>query len=417
MCVRVDFRENSPRINFDVIILVLNCGSSSVKFQLVEIAADADKNSRKIAIGIVDRLGTDAIFKVKSGAEKNAQPVRIEAHNHDDAVRTIIERVGGAGQRIDAVGHRVVHGGAFFTEAVAIDDDVLAKLEELNDLAPLHNPAAVAGIHAARKALGVALPMAAVFDTAFHHTMPEIAATYAIPAELAEKHEIRRYGFHGMAHEYSLLRYAELRGIAAGEANIVTMHLGNGSSACAIRAGRSVDTSMGFTPLEGLVMGSRSGDVDPALVSYLARKENVGADEVERWLNQRSGLRGVSGLSNDMRELMAAYETNPRARLAVEVFCYRARKYLGAYLAVLAGADGVVFSGGIGENTPPVREKICEGMEWCGLSLDKNKNASMIGAEGPISPVSARIQAYVIPSDEEAIIARAAARLFRRETS
>jgi len=398
-------------------ILVLNCGSSSVKFQLVELVADGDKNSRKLAVGIVDRLGADAVFKIKSGAEKSAPPVRVEARNHEEAVRVIIERVGEDQQRIDAVGHRVVHGGAFFTEAVVIDDDVLAKLEELNDLAPLHNPAAVAGIHAARKALGAALPMAAVFDTAFHHTMPEIAATYAIPAELAEKHEIRRYGFHGMAHEYSLLRYAVLRGIAPAEVDIVTMHLGNGASACAIRAGRSVDTSMGFTPLEGLVMGSRSGDLDPALVSYLARKEKVGADEVERWLNQRSGLRGVSGLSNDMRELMAAYESNPRTRLAVEVFCYRARKYLGAYLAVLGGADAVVFSGGIGENTPAVREKICQDMEWCGLVLDKDKNAAAIGSETAISPADARVQIYVIPSDEESIIARATASLFERKTN
>jgi acetate kinase len=398
-------------------ILVLNCGSSSVKFQLIEIAADTDKNSLKIAVGIVDRLGADAVFKTKSGAEKSAPPVRVEARNHEEAVRVLIERVGGDQHRIDAVGHRVVHGGAFFIEAVVIDDDVLAKLEELNDLAPLHNPAAVAGIHAARKALGAALPMAAVFDTAFHHTMPEIAATYAIPADLAKKHGIRRYGFHGMAHEYSLLRYAELRGIAAAEANIVTMHLGNGASACAIRAGRSEDTSMGFTPLEGLVMGSRSGDLDPALVSYLARKENVGADEVERWLNQRSGLRGVSGLSNDMRELMAAYESDPQARLAVEVFCYRARKYLGAYLAVLGGADGVVFSGGIGENSPVVREKICDEMRWCGLVLDKDKNAAVMGTEAAISSANARMQIYVIPSDEESIIARATASLLEHKTN
>jgi acetate kinase len=412
-----DFTENSPRIKLDVNILVLNCGSSSVKFQLVEIAADADKNSRKLAVGMVDRLGADAVFKAKSGAQKSAEPVRIDARNHDDAVRAIIDRVRGDGQRIDAVGHRVVHGGALFIEPVAIDDDVLAKLEELNDLAPLHNPAAVAGIHAARKAFGAALPMAAVFDTAFHHTIPEIAAAYAIPADLAKKHRIRRYGFHGMAHEYSLLRYAALRGIAPAQANIVTLHLGNGCSACAIRAGRSMDTSMGFTPLEGLVMGSRSGDLDPALVSYLARKEKVGADEVERWLNHRSGLRGMSGLSNDMRELMAAYESNSRARLAVEVFCYRARKYLGAYLAVLGGADGVVFSGGIGENTPAVREKICGDMEWCGLVLDKEKNAAVIGTEAAISPASARVRIYVILSDEESIIARATASLFERKTN
>jgi len=393
-------------------VLVLNCGSSSVKFQLIELAAGAAESGRKLVVGIVDRLGADAVLKLKSDGKKNPKPMRLEAHNHDQAVRAIIGQLGTGKQRIDAAGHRVVHGGAFFTEPAAIDDDVLAKLEALNDLAPLHNPAAIAGIRAARKAFGAVLPMAAVFDTAFHHTIPETAFTYALPMELAKKHGIRRYGFHGMAHEYSLLRYAELRGIAPAKANIVTLHLGNGSSACAIRAGRSVDTSMGFTPLEGLVMGSRSGDLDPALVSYLARKENVSAQEVERWLNQRSGLRGLSGLSNDMRELLAAYDGNRPARLAVDVFCYRARKYLGAYLAVLGGAEGVVFSGGIGENAPAVRQKICEGMEWCGLRLDQNKNALANGVEAVISPADAGVQIHVIPSDEESIIARAAARLF-----
>jgi len=403
-------------------VLVLNCGSSTVKFQVIETAetSTAPHHDHKLVSGLVDHLGEHATLKLTRAGNAAGSEENLTVGNHEEAVRMIIERLGSSARDGDlqpeAVGHRVVHGGDLFTEAVAIDDPVLAKIESLNDLAPLHNPAAVSGIHAARKIFGKALPMAAVFDTAFHHTIPETAATYAIPAELAKKYAIRRYGFHGMAHQYSLLRYAELNGVAPAQVNLVTLHLGNGCSACAIRGGRSVDTSMGFTPLEGLVMGTRSGDLDPALVSYLARKENVGAEEVERWLNQRSGLRGLSGLSSDMRELTAAYENNPRARLAVEIFCYRARKYLGAYLAALGGADAVVFSGGIGENASLVREKICERMEWCGLSLDKDKNASIIGVEGPISPAGARIQAYVIPSDEEAIIARATARLFRRET-
>jgi acetate kinase len=403
-------------------VLVLNCGSSTVKFQVIETAETSTPTHQdhKLVSGLVDHLGGQATFKLSRAGNAAGTEENLTVANHEEAVRVIIERLGSSARegalQPDAVGHRVVHGGGLFTEAVAIDDQVLAKIESLNDLAPLHNPAAVSGIHAARKNFGKALPMAAVFDTAFHHTIPETAATYAIPAELAKKHGIRRYGFHGMAHQYSLLRYAELNGLAPAQVNLVTLHLGNGSSACAIRGGRSVDTSMGFTPLEGLVMGTRSGDLDPALVNYLARKENVGAEEVERWLNQRSGLLGLSGVSNDMRELMDNYEIDPRARLAVEVFCYRARKYLGAYLAALGGADAIVFSGGIGENTPLVREKICDRMEWCGLSLDKNKNASVIGAEGPISPVSAGIHIYVIPSDEEAIIARATARLFRRET-
>ena len=404
-------------------ILVLNCGSSSVKFQLVDSnsASAATHADRKFATGSVDDLGPEAAFKLKFAGENDGRAEKIPAPDHEAAVRLILDRFhldssGAASRRVDAVGHRVVHGGDLFTAVTRLDDQTLARIESLNDLAPLHNPAAVSGIHAARKVFGPALPMAAVFDTAFHATIAPIAATYAIDDQLAKKHHIRRYGFHGMAHRYSLLRYAELSGQAEGNATIVTLHLGNGCSACAIRAGASADTSMGFTPLEGLVMGTRSGDVDAALVEYLARKENVSAAEVESWLNHRSGLLGLSGLSNDMRELLAAYDANPRARLAVEVFCYRARKYLGAYLAALGGAQAVIFSGGIGENAPAVREKICAGMEWCGLRLDQDKNNSAVGAEACISAPDARLQAYVIPSDEEAIIARETARLFESAT-
>jgi acetate kinase len=307
----------------------------------------------------------------------------------------------------------VVHGADLFTAATALDELTLAKIESLNDLAPLHNPAAVSGIHAARKILGAAMPMAAVFDTAFHATIPPTAATYAIDGDLAKKHRIRRYGFHGMAHCYSMRRYSQLTRRAERDVNIVTLHLGNGSSACAIRAGQSVDTSMGFTPLEGLVMGTRSGDLDPALIEYLARKENVTALEVDHWLNHRSGLLGLSGISNDMRELLARYEQEPRARLAVDVYCYRAHKYLGAYLAVLGGAQAVIFSGGIGENAAVVRQKICTDMEWCGLRLDERRNAAAAGVEGLISSADARMEAYVIPSDEETVIARETAGLFQ----
>jgi acetate kinase len=400
-------------------ILVLNCGSSSVKFQLVnsKSASAATGGDRKLAAGLVDRLGPDATLKLKLAGANGEGAEKVVAADHEAAVRLIVDRLdldstGAAARSVDAVGHRVVHGADIFTAATALDDQTLAKIESLNDLAPLHNPAALSGIYAARKIFGAAMPMAAVFDTAFHATIAPTAATYAIDDELAKKHHIRRYGFHGMAHRYSLLRYAELSGRAECDVNIVTLHLGNGCSACAIRAGASVDTSMGFTPLEGLVMGTRSGDVDAALVEYLARKENVSAAEVESWLNHRSGLLGLSGLSNDMRELLSAYDANPRARLAVEVFCYRVRKYLGAYLAALGGAQAVIFSGGIGENAPPVREKICDGMKWCGLRLDQDKNNSTVGAEARISAADARLQAYVIPSDEEAIIARETARLF-----
>jgi acetate kinase len=401
-------------------VLVLNCGSSSVKFQLIEAGADSAtvQDDRKVAMGLVERLGSDATLKLKFAGEQAGPVEKIIAPDHEAAVRLIIQRLhadssGAGGRRVDAVGHRVVHGGDVFTDSVALDDKVLAEIESLNDLAPLHNPVAVSGIHAARKIFGTAMRMAAVFDTAFHATLPATAATYAIDDDLAKKHRIRRYGFHGMAHRYSLLRYAELSARPEREVNIVTLHLGNGSSACAIRAGRSIDTSMGFTPLEGLVMGTRSGDLDPALVDYLARKENVQAAEVEGWLNHRSGLLGLSGISQDMRELLARYESHPRARLAVDVFCYRARKYLGAYLAALGGAQAVIFSGGIGENAPAVRQKICAGMDWCGLSLDSRKNDAAVGVEGSISTSDARIHVYVIPSDEEAIIARETARLFQ----
>jgi acetate kinase len=295
----------------------------------------------------------------------------------------------------------VVHGADRFADSVLIDDAVIAELDALCEIAPLHNPGAVSGIRAARKILGDAVPMVAAFDTSFHHRIPDQAGLYAIPYELAQKHKIRRYGFHGLAHQYDVGRYAELIGKPVAQVNAVTLHLGNGCSATAIRDGQSVDTSMGFTPLEGLVMGTRSGDLDPALVSYLARKEQVDAAEVENWLNKRSGLLGLSGMSNDMRELVAAYETDPRARLAVDMFCYRARKYLGAYLAVLAGAaQAVIFSGGIGENSPLARKHILSGMDWCGLSLDDAANDRVIGRDGIISVAQSKLDVFVIHTDE-----------------
>ncbi|HEX5607499.1 MAG TPA: acetate kinase [Candidatus Binatia bacterium] len=394
-------------------ILVLNCGSSSIKFQLIETAGDlaAITQDRKMIVGLLDRLGEDATFKLKAGDAVTPKEQKIAAPDHEVGVREIIQRLdltmpGSSGvRRIDAIAHRVVHGGDLFTEAAVIDEKTLARIESLDDLAPLHNPAAVSGIHAARKIFRSTVPMTAVFDTAFHHTIPETAATYAIPYDLAAKHRIRRYGFHGMAHQYSMLRYAALSGVSPERVKLVTLHLGNGCSACAIRDGRSVETSMGFTPLEGLVMGTRSGDLDPALVSFLARKENVDAAEVERWLNQRSGLLGLSGRSNDMRELLSRYENDQRARLAIDVFCYRARKYLGAYLAALGGAQAIVFSGGIGENAPAIRESICREMAWCGLRLDTERNNAAIAVAAAIAAPDARIGVHVIPSDEEAIIA------------
>jgi len=246
--------------------------------------------------------------------------------------------------------------------------------------------------------------MVAVFDTAFHTTLPEHARHYAIPWDLASKHAIRRYGFHGTSYRSVLSRYAEITGTPPERATLIALHLGAGCSAAAIRAGQSVDTSMGFTPLEGLVMGTRAGDLDPAIVSYLARAERTSAEEVVQWLNDRSGLLGISGRSRDVRDLLSS--DDPRARLAIQMFCYRARKYLGAYLAALGGAEAVVFTGGIGEHSPEVRAEICSGMEWCGLAIDPERNRAAVGREAMIGAVGARIGAFVIPADEEIVIAR-----------
>ena len=395
-------------------VLVLNFGSSTLKFQLIQTRGDAVE--RKLARGVVDRIGGESSFKFEMIGDP-PQEGKIAADNHEAATVKVIEWLNSNSRlgSVEAVGHRVVHGGDRFKSAVRIDDSVITILDSLCDLAPLHNPSSLSGIHAARKVLGAAVPMVAAFDTSFHQTIPERAAIYALPHELATKHNIHRYGFHGLAHQYSAMRYGELTGKASDQINIVTLHLGNGCSACAIRNGTSVDTSMGFTPLEGLVMGTRSGDLDPALVAHLARHEGI--DQVESLLNTRSGLLGVSGISSDMRELIAVYQENPRARLAIDVFCYRARKYLGAYLAALEGADAVVFSGGIGEHIPLVRSEICAGMEWCGLLLDERQNDSAIGAEARISPAEASIQVFVIPSDEEAVIARETAVLLQKRAA
>jgi acetate kinase len=395
-------------------ILVLNCGSSTLKFQLIETVAAprSTADDVKLAHGLVDRIGDAASTRFEAGGASEKQD-SVAVRDHEEAVGKVIEWLNSQPRLrvFDAVGHRIVHGGDLFANSVCIDEQVIDALDALCEIAPLHNPASVSGIRAVRSVLGAAMPMVAVFDTSFHRTLPEHASMYAIPHELATKHQIRRYGFHGLAHQYSLLRYGELSGRAQEQTHAVTIHLGNGCSACAIRGGQSVDTSMGFTPLEGLVMGTRSGDLDPAVVSYLAQAESVDAAEVEDWLNKRSGLLGISQLSNDMRELIAAYDANPRARLAVEVFCYRARKYLGAYLAVVGGADAVIFSGGIGENSPVVREKICTQMEWCGLKLDNSANSKTIGRDGRISTSDSKLNAFVVHTDEELIIARETARL------
>jgi acetate kinase len=361
-------------------VLVLNAGSSSLKFQI--IATD------------LERMREDRDERLKHGA--------VETNNGISAA--LDEVLKSAPEDIEAVGHRVVHGGERFSESVRIDDRVLKDIEECVELAPLHNPASLEGIRSARARFGAELPQVAVFDTAFHHTLAEHVYLYAIPYRFYEQFRVRRYGFHGTSHRYVAHRYRALRKLEREQTNIISLHLGNGCSAAAIKGGKSVDTSMGLTPLEGLVMGTRSGDLDPAVVGFLASKQNVTADAIEKLLNRESGMLGVSGLSGDMRELQASGE-NPRARLAVEMFCYRARKYVGAYLAAMEGADAIVFTGGIGENSAEIRARICEGLAWAGLTLDAGRN----GAPGPdcrISTDDSRMAAYCIPTDEELLIAR-----------
>jgi acetate kinase len=309
---------------------------------------------------------------------------------------------------VNAVGHRVVHGGEMFKESARIDDRVLKGIEDCIDLAPLHNPQNIKGIQAARELFGKEVPQVAVFDTSFHHSLPEQAYLYAIPYHFYRRHRIRRYGFHGTSHRYVAFRYRALRGLTREQTNIITLHLGNGCSAAAIRGGSPVDTSMGMTPLEGLVMGTRSGDIDPAVTSVIARKEGLSASEVDMLLNTQSGLLGISGLTNDMRELQAELKEHDdrRVRLAIEIFCYRARKYIGGYLAAMDGADAVVFTGGVGENSPDIRARICAGMEWAGLHLDTARNRETVGREGKISTDDSKLLAYGIPTDEELLIAR-----------
>ena len=308
-------------------------------------------------------------------------------------------------------------------EPTLITKEVEAGIDALSELAPLHNPSGLAGIRGAREVLGSRVPMVAVFDTAFHQSMPQVAKRYAIPEELADRYRIRRYGFHGIAHASLANGYAACTGNSLKQIRLITLQLGNGCSVAAIARGRSVETSMGFTPLEGLVMGTRSGDVDASIVSYLSEREEVEPAEVERWLNERSGLLGVSGRSNDMRELLRAAEQDQdkRAQFAVDLFCYRVRKYLGSYLAVLDGADAIVFGGGIGENAPEIRERICQYMEWCGLKLDRDRNRAAVGlAPGRAARIStdeSRLAAYVVAADEESWIARETVRCVRAARS
>ena len=398
-------------------ILVLNVGSSTLKFQLIDTDAAAIERStdRRLARGQVERIGGEAILTLSAEGRPSTKTTA-QLRDHAAAVEHVIAWLASAESGtpitrvadIEAVGHRVVHGGERFTRSTRVDDDVWRALEDLIDLAPLHNPHNLRGIAAARAVLGPGVPQVAVFDTAFHHSLSETAYLYAIPYQLYRRYRVRRYGFHGTSHRSIAYRYRQITGRTREATKIITLHLGNGASACAIIAGESTDTSMGFTPLEGLVMGTRSGDLDPAILDFVAAKEGLSMREMDTMLNKQSGLLGVSGLTADMRELLAEESENQdrRARLAIDLFAYRVKKYLGAYLAAMNGADAIIFSAGIGENSPDVRARICRGLEWLGIGFDPTKNDALIGKEGRFDADGSRAELWVIPTDEELLIAR-----------
>ena len=396
-------------MNIDDHILAFNCGSSSLKFQLFR--ADGDTSASELR-GIVRDLGDDAICEwVYHGKRERTV---LSANDHGAAaghVLALLELItdadGSLLGTVSAIGHRIVHGGDSFYEPTLLTDKTLAALDALSPLAPLHNPPALAVICMCREQLPD-IPMAGVFDTAFFHALPDYVRAYALPAEWTEQLQpIRRYGFHGLAHRYMAERFAIIHAADVTPSRVITLQLGHGCSVAAIRDESAIETSMGFTPLEGLIMATRPGDVDVGVLLHLLEHGSVTTGALKDGLNHRAGLLGLSGVSADMQELLALeIQGHAGAHLAVEAFCHRARKYIGAYLAVLGGADAIVFGGGIGEHAPDIRARICDGMEWCGLQLDGQSNRSTVGAEARISTADASIAAYVIPVDEEALIAR-----------
>jgi acetate kinase len=394
-------------------ILVLNAGSASLKFEVIATSNDLLPSPEcKLVSGIVEGIGERARFSLLQNKETILHQ-HIDAADYGAATHHIFDWLSHNPKQskitaddLNAIAHRVVHGGDRFTDPVLIDADVMTAIEDLEELAPLHNAPALACIRSARKAVGKNMAMVAAFDTIFHRTIPEYAALYGLPWKLARRHKIRRYGFHGISHEYLARRYGQITNTPFEDVTVVTLHLESGCSACAVLNGQSIDTSMGFTPLEGLMMGMRCGDVDPSIVGYLSRKENVDVKKVEDWLNNDSGLLGVSGKSHDTRALMQLINEDERALLAMEIFCYRIRKYLGSYLAALGGAQAIIFGGGIGEDTPFVREQVLKDFEWLGLRVDVERNQQIINRQGRITTADSSVSAYVIPVEEGLMIAR-----------
>lgn len=387
-------------------IFVVNCGSSSLKYQLIN--SDTEE---VIAKGLCERIGIDGKL-THSPAGKDKYEAELAMPDHKSAVSFVLEALTDSEHgvikdlsEIGAVGHRIVHGGEKFAKSVVINDDVIKAIEECNDLAPLHNPANLIGISAC-KALMPDVPMVAVFDTAFHQTMPSKAYMYGIPYEYYEKYKVRKYGFHGTSHSFVSKRLLNLIGKEQGESKVIVCHLGNGSSITAVRDGKSVDTSMGFTPLDGLIMGTRSGSIDPAVVQFLAGKLGCTLDEVINILNKKSGVEGISGVSSDFRDLDAAKnDGNERAALALDMFEYRVIQFIGSYAASMNGVDAIAFTAGIGENNMVMRESICEKLSYLGIQIDKEANAKR-GEEICISTPDSKVKVYVIPTNEELAIAR-----------
>jgi acetate kinase len=397
-------------------VLVINAGSSSLKYQLINM-----ENELVLAKGSAERIGIDqSSFKhMPAGKEKLEFNTVIE--NHVDAIKLVLgalthleHGVIGSMNEISSVGHRVVHGGETFSKAMLIDKDVLKAIQDNIVLAPLHNPANIMGIEACMEIMPDT-PMVAVFDTAFHQSMPKQAYMYALPYEYYEKYGIRRYGFHGTSHKYVAQRAAHLMGKDISSLKVVSCHLGNGSSIAAIKYGNSTDTSMGFTPLEGLPMGTRCGSIDPAIIPFLIEREKISAEQVNNCLNKSSGMLGISGISSDFRDLEAAVDAgNERAALAIEVFSYAIKKYIGAYAAVMGGLDCLIFTAGVGENNPEVRRLCCEELSFLGIKIDEEKNKNAFGRkgyEGLISVSDSKIKVFVIPTNEELMIARETAAL------
>ena len=398
-----------------MIVFVINCGSSSLKYQLIDM-----KNENVMAKGLIERIGMDGSVLKHTPANANTIDISTEIPDHKVAIQLVIEALLDENHgvikkmsEINAVGHRVVHGGERFTDSMLITTDVIKGIEACCEIAPLHNPPNLHGILACMELLPE-VPQVAVFDTAFHQTMPKTAFLYGLPYEMYVKYGLRRYGFHGTSHRYVAQKAAEMMGEHMSDLRIITCHLGNGASLTAIKYGKSVDTSMGYTPLEGLIMGTRSGEIDPAIIPFLMEKENMDAMQIDNFLNRRSGILGISGLSSDFRDLEAAANNgDERSQLAIDVFAYKVKKYIGGYVAAMGGVDAIVFTAGLGENSPFMREKICNGLEYLGTRIDPELN-KIRGKAREISIKRARTKIFVIPTNVELVIARDTKRICRR---